>query len=151
ETWHLQSSGNPSSVYHSGSFAPAPAKKAEPDHFTYDPRDLSVPKLQTTLTQSHLLDQTMVLSDVGGKLIYHSEPFDKDTEVSGFFKFAAWMAIDTPDTDFIVSIYDIGPDGSSMFLTEQHQRARYREGLRTEKLITTTAPLRYDFENFFFV
>lgn len=38
-----------------------------------------------------------------------------------------------------------------MFLTEQHMRARYRVGLRVEKLIHTKAPLRYDFDRFFFV
>ncbi|NIJ35702.1 hypothetical protein FHR22_000351 [Sphingopyxis panaciterrae] len=151
ETLHLQSSGNADSVYRSGTMGPKPARKAEPDHYVYDPRDLSVPKLEATLTQSHLLDQTMVLARAGGKLIYHSDPFEQDTEVSGFFKFAAWIAIDQPDTDFLVQIYDIGPDGSSMFLTEQHMRARYREGLRTEKLIDTKAPLRYDFDRFFFV
>jgi putative CocE/NonD family hydrolase len=151
ETLHLQSAGNPDSVYNSGALAPPPVRKSEPDHFVYDPRDLSVPKLETTLTQSHLLDQTMVLAKVGGKLVYHSEPFASDTEVSGFFKFTAWIALDQPDTDFLVSIYEIGPDGSSMFLTEQHMRARYRESLRVEKLIDTREPLRYEFDRFFFV
>jgi hypothetical protein len=36
-------------------------------------------------------------------------------------------------------------------MTSQHLRARYREGLRIEKLIDTTEPLRYDFDRFFFV
>jgi putative CocE/NonD family hydrolase len=151
QTLHLQSSGNPDSVYRSGLLAAKPARKAEPDQYVYDPRDLSALRLETTLSQSHLTDQTMVLAKVGPKLIYHSEPFEADTEVSGFFKFSASIGIDQPDTDFIVSIYDIAPDGSSMFLTEQQMRARYREGLRTEKLIDTTAPLRYDFDRFFFV
>lgn len=151
ETLHLQSSGNPDSVYRSGTLAATPGGRAEPDHYVYDPRDLSVPKLEATLTGSHLLDQTMVLADSAAKLIYHSEPFEQDTEVSGFFKFSAWIAIDQPDTDFLVSIYDIGADGSSMFLTEQHMRARHRESLRGEKLIDTREPLRYDFDRFFFV
>ncbi|HKS54572.1 MAG TPA: CocE/NonD family hydrolase [Steroidobacteraceae bacterium] len=151
ETLHLHSDGNADSVYNSGTLAPKPARKAEPDHFIYDPRDLGVARLETTLTQSHLLDQTMVLAKVGGKLVYHTEPFESDTEVSGFFKFTAWIAIDQPDTDFLVSIYDIGADGSSMFLTEQHMRARYRESLRVEKLIDTKEPLRYEFDRFFFI
>lgn len=151
ETLHLHSSGNPDSAYRSGTLVPKPAQRAEPDHYIYDPRDLGAPRLESTLTQPPLTDQTMILSAASAKLIYHSEPFAQDTEVSGFFKFAAWIAIDQPDTDFLVSIYDIAPDGSSMFLTEQHMRARYREGLRVEKLIHTKAPLRYDFDRFFFV
>ncbi|MDT9598381.1 CocE/NonD family hydrolase [Sphingosinicella rhizophila] len=149
EKLHLGSSGNADSVYNSGKLGAAPAGK--PDHYVYDPRDLSMPKLETTLSQSHLLDQTMVLAKRRDQFVYHSEPFEQDVEVSGFFKLNAWIAIDQPDTDFIAQIYEIAPDGSSMFLTEQHMRARHREGLRTEKLIETAKPLRYDFENFFFV
>lgn len=151
ETLHLHSSGNPESVYRSGTLATRPPGRADPDHYVYDPRDLSALMLESKLTQSHLTDQTLVLAQAGGKLIYHSDPFEADTEVSGFFKFAAWIAIDQPDTDFLVSIYDIAPDGSSMFLTEQQMRARYRNGVRVEKLIGTEAPLRYDFDRFFFV
>lgn len=151
EVLYLQSAANLSSVFNAGSLATTPPKGAEPDHYLYDPRDLSVLKLEVTLTESHMTDQTMILAAEGAKLIYHSEPFAKDTEVSGFFEFAAWIAIDQPDTDFIVSIYDISTDGTSMFLTEQQQRARYREGLRVEKLIDTKKPLLYKFDRFFFV
>ena len=38
-----------------------------------------------------------------------------------------------------------------MNLASTHLRARYREGLRTEKLIDTKEPLRYEFDRFFFV
>jgi putative CocE/NonD family hydrolase len=148
---YLQSTANPSSVFNAGSLASTPPKHADADHYLYDPRDLSALRLEITLTESHLTDQTMILAAEGSKLIYHSEPFAKDTEVSGFFQFDAWIAIDQPDTDFIVSIYDISTDGSSMFLTEQQQRARYREGLRIEKLIDTKKPLLYKFDRFFFV
>jgi putative CocE/NonD family hydrolase len=149
---HLHSSGNPDSIYNSGKLLPQPARKAEPDHYAYDPRDLSSLELEATLgEESPVTSQTLLLADVGSKLVYHSEPFAADTEVSGFFKFSAWIAIDTPDTDFMVTIYEIAPDGSSLFLTEQQQRARYRESLRAEKLITTKEPLRYDLEGFYFV
>jgi hypothetical protein len=35
----------------------------------------------------------VVLIKAVGKLVYHSEPFEKDTEVSGFFKFTAWELV----------------------------------------------------------
>jgi putative CocE/NonD family hydrolase len=148
---YLQSTENASSVFNAGQLGLQPAKASAPDHYVYDPRDLSVPRLEIQATQSHLTDQTMIVSDVGEKLIYHSAPFTEDTEVSGHFKFDVWLGLDQPDTDFMVSIYDISTDGSSMFLTEEQQRARYREGLRVEKLITTKAPLKYAFNRFFFI
>jgi putative CocE/NonD family hydrolase len=154
ETLYLQSTTNPSDVFMSGALSSTkPDAHGKPDTYTYDPRDLRFPKLETSLTSAYynLSDQLLVLSSAGSKLIYHSAPFERDTEVSGFFKFTAWLGIDQPDTDFNVSIYDVSPDGTSIYLTEQNFRARYREGLRVEKLITTKDPLRYDFDRFFFV
>lgn len=151
ETLYLSSSGNPISAFRSGLLSDHMPHQAEPDHYVYDPRDLSALEYESTLGEVDLTDQRLVVTTAGAKLVYHSEPFPQDTEVSGFFKLTAWIAINQPDTDFMVRIYDIGEDGSSMFLTEQHMRARYREGLRVEKPIRTMKPLRYDFDRFFFV
>ena len=87
----------------------------------------------------------------GRQLVYHSAPFERDTEVSGFFRLSVWLAIDRPDTDFRVSVYDIGADGSSVQLTTDWMRARYRESLREARLVRTSEPLRYDFTGFMFV
>ena len=87
----------------------------------------------------------------GKQLVYHSAPFEKDTEVSGFFKLTAWIAIDQPDTDFSVNLYEIREDGSAIHLTGEMLRARYRESAREPRLIRTKEPLRYDFEHFTFV
>jgi hypothetical protein len=87
----------------------------------------------------------------GKQLIYHGAPFEADAEISGFFRFTVWLSIDQPDTDLRVSVYNIDLDGGSILLSEDWMRARYRESLRQEKLIETTAPLRYEFERFTFV
>jgi putative CocE/NonD family hydrolase len=151
ETLHLGAEGNPHSAYRAGTLGPRPAGKAVPSRYVYDPRDMSGLILELSQTQSHLIDQTALLTDATDKLVFQSAPFETDTEISGTFKFAAWIALDQPDTDFLVSIHDIAPDGTSMFMTDHRMRARHREGLRTEKLIATKAPLRYDFDRFAFV
>src|SRR5262249_20575481 len=84
-------------------------------------------------------------------LIYHTAPFANDAEVSGFFKLTVWLAINQPDTDFRVTVYEIALDGGSIALSGDLMRARYREGLRSSKLIESTKPLRYDFEGFTFI
>jgi predicted acyl esterase len=99
---------------------------------------------------SSLVDQRLVFARRGRQLVYHSAPFDRNTEISGFFKLSAWLSIDQPDTDFQVTVYEIRDDGSSLQLTSQYLRARYREGLRTPALVATRAPLRYDFDQFAF-
>lgn len=150
--YFLNSGGNASDVFESGSLAAQqPQVKGKPDQYRYDPGDVSIAEFESTLGPLSLTDQRMVYAQRGKQLIYHSAPFEKDTAISGFFKLSAWIAIDQPDTDFGVGIDEIRSDGSSLPLTSDVLRARYRESLREPKLITTKAPLRYDFERFTFV
>jgi predicted acyl esterase len=95
-------------------------------------------------------DQRAVHALRGKQLVYHTAPFERDTEITGYFKLQAWLAIDQPDTDFGVTVYEIRADGSSIMLTNDVQRARYRQSLRTPKLVTTREPQRYDFNGFTF-
>ena len=58
--------------------------------------------------------------------------------------------MDVPDTDFAVNVYEIKPDGESVFLTGAQMRARYRESPYAEKLVKTGEINRYDFDAFNF-
>lgn len=145
----LDSNANAADVLASGSLGTAPAK-GKPDQYVYDPRDLSVVAIDTSVDPSSLTDQRRIYAQQGKQLVYHTAPFERDTELSGFFKLSAWLAIDQPDTDFAVSVYEIRPDASSILLTTDLKRARYRESLRQAKLITTREPLKYDFDGFTF-
>jgi putative CocE/NonD family hydrolase len=149
--FYFDSAQNAVDVFSAGSLTAKPAKRSSPDEYSYDPRDRSQAALQASVDSSSLVDQQLVIASGGKQLVYHTAPFDKDVELSGFFKLSAWIAIDQPDTDFLVSVYEIGRDGSSIYLSGDVLRARYREGLRTPKLVKTPAPLRYDFGRFTFV
>jgi putative CocE/NonD family hydrolase len=151
EPLYLHSITNPTDVFMSGCLTTEGALQSGPDHYVYDPRDVSHAVLESAVDPWSAADQRMVHALAGRRLIYHSAPFEKGREVSGFFKLVAWIAIDQPDTDFKVSIFEIGVDGSSLLLSEDWLRARYREGLRKENLICTKEPLLYNFERFTFV
>jgi predicted acyl esterase len=77
-------------------------------------------------------------------------PFEQDQELSGFFRFEAWISIDQPDTHIVVTVAEVGPNGTVTPLRSDIMRARYRETLRSQKLVTTKEPLRYDFNHFTF-
>jgi putative CocE/NonD family hydrolase len=147
--FHLDSNGNAADVLASGSLG-SERPSGKPDQYVYDPRDLSIAELETGIDTASLTDQRLIYGQRGKLLVYHSAPFERDTEISGFFKLSAWLAIDQPDTDFAVNVYEILPDGSSVLLTSDLKRARYRESLREAKLITTREPLKYDFDGFMF-
>jgi putative CocE/NonD family hydrolase len=151
EALYLHSAGNPTDVFRSGSLLAERPLNSAPDHYVYDPHDISHAALESTVDPDNVADQRLVYSRVGQQLIYHSAPLETDTEISGFFKLSVWLSIDQPDTDFSVSVYAIDLDGSSILLSSDWTRARYRETLRKERLIDSREPLRYDFERFMFV
>jgi len=161
--FYLDSPGSAMQVLASGSLEPR-AGRGGPDSYTYDPRDISVAEVESNLEYplpvallrpmfptDNFVDQTLVYANEGKALFYHSAPFLQDTQLSGFFKLTAWISIDQPDTDFMVTIYELTRDGNSILLSSDIMRARYRQSLREERLIQTTDPLRYDFDTFTFV
>jgi uncharacterized protein len=157
---YLTSEADSSRLYPSGLLTPENGADCVGE-YVYDPSDLSISSVESSIVQTvclrpqfftdSLTDQRVVLAKEGKQLIYHSAPFESDTEVSGFFQVRLWISIDQPDTDFLISIYEIGPDGSSILLTVDCQRARYRESLYKEALITDPIPLLYNFDSFTFV
>jgi uncharacterized protein len=150
--FYLDSAGRADDVFASGMLG-FETGTGLPDSYIYDPRDVAGAEIEAeaSVSGSSLVDQSLVHALSGKQLVYHSEPLETDLEISGFFNLSAWIAIDTPDTDFYVSVHEIGPNGSSIRLSTDSLRARYRENLRTPNLIRTQEPLRYDFKNFTFV
>lgn len=143
--------GRANDAFHSGTLSlDAPGKKVEPDLYVYDPLDKRPGELELGADDDSLIDQRAALNLFGNGLVYHSEPFAEPTEISGYLKFEAWVAIDVPDTDFQVTVYEITTDGSSIHLSGDLMRARYRESLRKPKPVAPGAITRYQFDGFYF-
>lgn len=150
-TLYLNSDGSHAGdIFHSGRLSDQRPDKSAPDSYTYDPLDMRPGELEREEVVNYLTDQRSALNLFGNGLVYHSEPFAEATEVSGYLKFVAWMALDVPDTDFSVTVFEILHDGTSILLTQDQLRARYRESLRQEKLVTPGQINRYEFNGFTF-
>ena len=146
---YLDSDGRADDVFAAGRLQDRPADGGS-DAYVYDPREPGPVEHEMT-DAPWITDQRGILAQRGRQLVYHSAPLPRDTEVSGFFRLQAWLAIDQPDTDFAAALYEVLADGSSVYLTSDGIRARYRESLRQQKLIDTREPLLYDFDGFRFV
>ena len=143
--------GRATDVFHSGSLTTEqPKPGAMPDSYTYDPLDTRFGELEQAKDEKYLISRHQALNVRNSCLVYHGEPFEQDVEVSGRPKLELWLAIDVPDTDFEALLYEILPDGSSILLTMDRMRARYRESNRRPKLIEAGRIHRYDFDGFFF-
>lgn len=134
--------GNANDVFHSGVLS-SKAEASVPDHYSYDPLNIDVVEEKGTFT-----DQRALLNMNKHGLVYTSEPLADALEITGYVKLTLWIAMDVADTDFHVVLYDILPDGSSILLTEQYLRARYRDSMEREKLVTPGQITRCQMDKF---
>jgi putative CocE/NonD family hydrolase len=149
-TLYLESNGKADSVFQSGVLSGKPGTGATSDKWTYDPLDTRPGDAEQDDDAGGLISQRALMNTYGNGAFYHSEPFGDATEVTGFLKLTVWLAMDVPDTDLEAEVYEILPGGGSVALTSATMRARYRESLRQEKLVTPGRTEKYVFDNFTF-
>lgn len=142
--------GSPNDPYHAGSLESSEARNAQPDTFTYDPLDIRPAELSREPIKDYLTDQRWEINLFDNGLVYHTPPFEKNTEITGWAKLVLWLEIDVPDTDFEVILSEIMPDGSHIKLSDDIIRARYRESQWEEKLVTPREINPYVFSRFTF-
>jgi uncharacterized protein len=147
---YLGSDNGARDVFHSGSLEEKPPIGTEADSFTYNPLDKHPGSLERKEIIDYLTDQTYDLNLFGNGLVYHSAPFTRNMEITGWVKLFAWMKLDVPDTDFTVLLSEVLPDGKVIKLTQDFLRARYRESKRLEKLVIPDEISLYTFEGFTF-
>jgi putative CocE/NonD family hydrolase len=142
--------GQACDVFHSGTLGETPLEQSRPDRYLYDPLDVRPAELEQEEIKNYLTDQRYDLNLFGNGLVYHSTPFGGDVEITGYLRLVAWLALDVPDTDFSVTVSEILLDGSHIQLTQDFQRARYRQSLNEEELVIPGEIDCYLFDDFTF-
>ncbi len=75
-------------------------------------------------------------------LVFQTEPLSEDVEVTGPIEVELWASSDCLDTDFTAKLIDVYPPsadfpgGFDLNITDGIRRARFRESLEQEKLLT---------------
>jgi uncharacterized protein len=135
EEWFLQAGGKLSRE--------VPTTPSEPDGYAYDPNS-PVPTVggATLLAPIHgsgPMDQSGIEArdDV---LTYASEPLDSDYTVIGAVHATLFAASSAPDTDFVVRLSDVHPDGRSIVVTDGIVRASARESYPAPGVIRPRKP-----------
>ena len=104
-----------------------PPSAAPPDKYVYDPLDPPAwwEGKDLWAAAKHLGDRRPYGSrpDV---LAYSSEPLAAPLEVVGPLNAVLWVATTAPDTDFVVSLVDVWPDGYVQLVQQGIRRLRYR-------------------------
>jgi putative CocE/NonD family hydrolase len=131
-TFYLSSAGHANTLNGDGTLASSPSTADAPDGFTYDPMDPVTSYGGNVCCTGNAVaagafDQRKMETrpDI---LVYTSEPFKDDTEVTGPIEPTLYVSSDAKDTDVTVKVIDVYPDGRAYNLDESIQRLRYREG-----------------------
>jgi uncharacterized protein len=136
--------GNATTLY-DGQLSLEPPSAAEAfASYTYDPRD-PVPTLggNTLYLPSGPTDQRKAEVKC---LTFSSGPLDRDLEVTGPLKAVLHAKSSAVDTDWVVRLSDVYPDGRSILIADGILRARYRESLSEPSLIAPGRVYRYDID-----
>ena len=153
QLFYLRSGGDTvSDVFHSAFLEDGPAgAHTSPAVYVYNPLDKRFALLAENSSNNFITDQTEVYFIHNAGVVYHSAPFEEEREVSGFFSLDAYIEADVKDVDLEADIYEIKADGTSVLLTNYVLRARYRESLEKEKLLTPGDINLYHFNHFTFI
>jgi putative CocE/NonD family hydrolase len=147
---YVQSRGDVGDTFHSGTLSEFAPVASAPDTYVYDPLDIRPAEREKENVGNWITDQRYALNLYGSGVVYHSEPFAEDTEVAGTPRLTAWVSMDVRDTDFEVRLYEVLADGSSVLLSSDRLRARYRESIERESLVQADRIVPYQFRTFTF-
>ena len=79
-------------------------------------------------------------------LVYTTESLKTPLTIAGPVSMKLYAATDGPDTDWMIKLIDVYPDGTSMPISEGILRARFREGVDKLKLLTPNRVYEYTIE-----
>jgi hypothetical protein len=128
--YYIASGGKANSTSGDGMLGIAGPSGAEADHYTYDPAS-PVPTLGGNVCCSSVARGTHDHREVEARddvLIYSTPVLTEAVEVTGPISMKLFAATSAKDTDWVVRLVDVYPDGRAMNLQEGILRARYRRG-----------------------
>ncbi|MFC3050690.1 CocE/NonD family hydrolase [Kordiimonas pumila] len=118
-----------------GALGKETSKQSVPDTYVYDPQSPVPLDLMKPLFGMDRAD-VQKRDDV---LVYSTEVLDTPVQIIGKVLVDLYAATDAKDTDFTAAISEVYPDGKAVLLGAKPIgiiRARYKDGLEQEKLIT---------------
>lgn len=136
--FYLHSAGHAQTVSGDGTLSTTAPTSESPDSYVYDPADPVITHGGNLLMPGEYktgpVDQarTEQREDV---LVYTSDVLSEPLEVTGPIVAKLWVSSSAKDTDFVVRLTDVHPDGRSYNLVDGIVRMRYRNGMEQEELI----------------
>jgi putative CocE/NonD family hydrolase len=148
--WYLASGGRANTSEGDGVLDSIATSGSAADTFSYDPGNptpflIDSRELETSLNE----DFTALNASRHDALVFTSKPLTKPIEVTGQMSATLWASSDARDTDWLVMVLDVFPDGHAERVQDGIARARFRHGLDKEVLLVPGSVERYDIDVWF--
>jgi putative CocE/NonD family hydrolase len=144
--YYLTSRGHANTLAGDGRLELEPSADAPPDRYRYDPADPTPFATEPSFAQLGGPDDYREIEKRADVLVYTAEPFREATLVCGPLTASIAAASSAPDTDFMVKVLDLWPDGFVQRLNDGMVRARFRNGWERPELIAPNRVYRYDID-----
>jgi uncharacterized protein len=131
---YLNSTAGANSTRGDGSLEDVPPRRAGADTYRYDPVD-PVPTLSRFFDASIVTDQKPV-ADRQDVLVYTSQALQKDLDIVGEVSAELYLSTSVRDTDLMLRLVDVYPDGRALNIGDAALRLRYRNGFESQQLMT---------------
>lgn len=141
--FYLHSGGKANSLKGDGSLSTIPPKDEQADKYVYNPQQPTPSAYKGGHTEDGAVDtkESAARDDV---LVYVTAPLEKDLLLIGPVTAKLFAATSAKDTDWMVRLIDVAPDGTGQLLCDGAMRARYRdpahEGNFNPNELTTIEP-----------
>lgn len=127
--YYLHSGGKANTLSGDGGLDTSPPTAEPADAYTYDPKNPTPSPFKGGHTEDGAVDtrEGAARDDV---LVYTTAPLEKPLEVTGPLSARLFAATSARDTDWMVRLVDVAPDGSTALLCDGVMRARFRNPQR---------------------
>ena len=142
ETWPPRTASTTWYLHPNALTKAAPNTAQNPDAYEYDPDD-PVPTLEGGGAMGIGIDQRPIEHRL---LTYTSSPLKQPLTLLGPLKTVLHAASSAPDTDWVVRLTMVRPDGASVILSGGTLRARYRRSLKRAVLLDPDRPERFEID-----
>ena len=141
---YLSAPEGPRDVFHSGSLSQSPTGQEPPAIVVDDPHEL--PELEVAKYAENEDLKSQFRGFQKRAISFHSEPFERDTELAGQMCLKLQVEADAPDFDLWAQVLMVLPDGSTLRLGEDIRRARFRNGAFKQELLKPNQIVEIPFE-----
>ena len=133
--YYLQSRGRANSLFGDGALSANLADDNEFDSYVSDPAR-PVPFItEPSFAQIGSTDDYRAVERRDDVLVYTTAPLTEEVQVCGPISARLFAASSARDTDFMMKLLDVWPNGYAQRLTDGMVRARFREGMERPSLI----------------